>query len=88
MNINSTTCLKLSTHHSLGYFMCLGQLLHCERGLKAALIVSAEDCDRDVVKGIHGVEYLISPESTIMGSDLYWRAQVQCIPAKSCGLCR
>ena len=46
------------------------------RGLKAVLIVSAEDCDRDVVKGIRGVEYLISPESIIMGSDLYWRAQV------------
>ena len=46
------------------------------KGLKAALSVSAEDCDRDVVKGIHGVEYLISPESIIMGSDLYWRAQV------------
>ena len=47
------------------------------KGLKAAIIVSAEDCDRNVVKGIHGVEYLISPESTIMGSDLYWREMVR-----------
>ena len=46
------------------------------RGLKAALIVSAEDCDRDIVKGIHGMEYLISPESIMMG-DLYWREMVQ-----------
>ena len=46
------------------------------RGLKAALIVSAEDCDNDVVKGIHGMEYLLSPESIMMGGDLYWRAQV------------
>ena len=46
------------------------------RGLKAALILSAEDCDRDVVKGIHGVEYLISLESIIMGSDLYWKEMV------------
>ena len=43
------------------------------RGLKAAF-VSAEDCDREVFKGVHGVEYqivLISPESIIMGSNLY-----------------
>ena len=47
------------------------------RDLKAAF-VSAEDCDREVVKRIHGVEYqivLISPESII--GNLYWREMLQ-----------
>ena len=47
------------------------------RDLKAAF-VSAEDCDRRVIKGIHGGEYqlvLISPESII--SNLYCREMLQ-----------
>ena len=42
--------------------------------------MSAEDRDREVVKGVHGIEYqivLINPESIIMGSDLYWREMLR-----------
>ena len=42
--------------------------------------MSAEDRDREVVKGVHGIEYqivLISPESIIMGSDPYWREMLR-----------
>ena len=42
--------------------------------------MSAEDRDREVVKGVHGIEYqivLISPESIILGSDLYWREMLR-----------
>ena len=47
------------------------------RGLKAAF-VSAEDCDKEVIKCIHRGEYqlmLISPESII--SNLYWREMLR-----------
>ena len=47
------------------------------RDLKAAF-VSAEDCDREVTKGIYGGEYqlmLISPESII--SNLSWREMLR-----------
>jgi len=47
------------------------------KGLKTAF-VSAENCDREVTKGIHDGEYqlvFISPESII--SNLYWREMLR-----------
>ena len=76
VNINSTTCLKLSRHCS--FIHGRGQVSSFNvRGLKAAF-VSAEDCDMEVVKGIHGGKcqiMLISPESTI--SKQYWREMLR-----------
>ena len=45
------------------------------RGLKAAF-VSAEDCDREVIKGIHGEEYQLVLNPIII-SNLYWREMLQ-----------
>ena len=59
------------------------------RDLKAAF-VSAEDCDREVTKGIHGGEYqlvLISPESNNYQQSVLERDAINTgVPAKSCGL--
>lgn len=57
--------------------LCVQVSSFTARGLKTAF-VSAEDCDKEVVKGIHGGEYqlvLISPESII--SNLYWREMLR-----------
>ena len=46
------------------------------RGFKAAFV----SCDREVVTGIHEGEYqivLVSPDSIIMGSNLYWREMLR-----------
>ena len=44
------------------------------RVLKAAF-VSAEDCDREVTKGIHGGEYQLVQNPII--SNLYWREMLK-----------
>ena len=78
-------------HHNIykWVILCVQVSPFTARGLKAAF-VSAEDCDREVIKGIHGREYqlvLISPESNNYQQSVLERDAMNTgVPAKSCGL--